>query len=104
MAPNAKLAENAKGIYCKMLKEEFGDAVRFGPITVEDDGDRDGQPKLAVVIVFEHPEGALDTDKAMAAMAQAEAALLEIGISPAPRWVFVPEREYPNHLRERPRN
>ena len=57
MAPNAETAKKVEGIFRKKLEQEFGDAVRFGPITVEYDGDRDGQPKLAVVIVFEHPDG-----------------------------------------------
>ena len=102
--PDAELMEEIEGIYRKNLQEEFGDAVRFGPVTVENYEGEEGQLDLAVVIVYEQPERELDTDKAIAAMAKAEAALQELGLSPAPKCTFAPEQEYPNYLRERSGN
>ena len=56
MTPDAELMEKIQGIYREKIQVEFGDAVRFRPITVESDDSEEGQLKLAFVIVYGQPE------------------------------------------------
>ncbi len=95
MTLTAELASKVEALYRENLKREFGDSLRFDPISVEPSENSEGEATFQVTIVYDGDPETLNPRKVLAIMTSLTNPLTDLGLPPTTIESYVPKSEYP---------
>ena len=76
------------------LSDRFGGSLDFGPITLEEKLDQDGDPYLHIFIVFDGDQSHLDPAWTSGLMGRIRPQLMDLGVETLPSKSFIEKSEW----------